>query len=148
MSDWKSVFKKNEVFVTLSDDMKERLFGICEVVELGEDEVVYKEGTVGHDLHVLLDGRIRIEKSSGYGSDEAGEVVANIRPGQVFGELSFVDCIPHSATAVTKGKKNAFAKFSRKDFDLLREADPEFGNRFNMALASLLTVRVRRSARG
>lgn len=147
MRNWEKQFNASEILVPLSDEMKKRLFDICEVVEKGEEEIVYREGTTGHDLFILLSGRVRIEKSVGFGEDGDGDLVANVRPGQVFGELSFVDCIPHSATAVTKGKKNVMVRFSRNDFDRLCIETPEFGSRFNMALASLLTVRVRRSSR-
>lgn len=60
-------------------------------------EVVFHQGDPGDALYVVVEGRVKITLPSDTG-DEA--ILATLRPGDFFGELSLLDGAPRSATAV------------------------------------------------
>jgi CRP/FNR family cyclic AMP-dependent transcriptional regulator len=62
-------------------------------------EVVFHQGDPGDSLHVVSDGAVKIVLPSAEG-DEA--IIATLRPGDFFGELSLLDGAPRSATAVAQ----------------------------------------------
>ena len=48
---------------------------------------ILTEGTVGHDLFLLRSGYVRVERTE----SGAGIALARFGPGQVFGEMAFVE---------------------------------------------------------
>lgn len=73
---------------------------------LQRGDVLFNEGDTGNQLYVVLDGKIKLGRSSADGRES---LVAVLGPGQMFGELSFFDPGPRSATAtaVTDSKLSA-----------------------------------------
>ncbi len=61
------------------------------------NEVIFHQGDPGDALHVVHAGSVKIVLPSPEG-DEA--IIATLRPGDFFGELSLLDGAPRSATAV------------------------------------------------
>jgi CRP/FNR family cyclic AMP-dependent transcriptional regulator len=59
-------------------------------------EVIFHQGDPGDSLHIVARGRVKIVLTSPEG-DEA--IVATVRPGDFFGELTLIDGAPRSATA-------------------------------------------------
>ncbi len=59
-------------------------------------EVIFHQGDPGDALHIVARGRVKIVLTSPEG-DEA--IVATVRPGDFFGELTLIDGAPRSATA-------------------------------------------------
>ncbi|MBA3720668.1 MAG: Crp/Fnr family transcriptional regulator, partial [Nocardioidaceae bacterium] len=64
--------------------------------ELERGEVLFNEGDSGDRLYVVLDGKIKLGRTSGDGREN---LLAVLGPGQMFGELSLFDPGPRSATA-------------------------------------------------
>ena len=62
------------------------------------NEVIFHQGDPGDALHVIIGGAVKILLPSAEG-DEA--IIATLRPGDFFGELSLLDGRPRSATATT-----------------------------------------------
>ena len=67
--------------------------------------VIVAEGAPGDSMHVVADGYVRIVVSSGNG-DEA--TVAVVGPGDCFGELSLLDGLPRSASAIASTSVQTF----------------------------------------
>ena len=61
------------------------------------NEVIFHQGDPGDSLHIVGSGAVKIVLPSTEG-DEA--IIATLRPGDFFGELSLLDGAPRSATAV------------------------------------------------
>jgi len=82
-----------------------QLFASCTAKELtliarAADEVTVDEGTdivtegsLGHEFYLILEGRASVSRG--------GERVAELGPGQYFGELSLLDGAPRNATITT-----------------------------------------------
>jgi CRP-like cAMP-binding protein len=58
--------------------------------------VIFREGSTGAELYLILEGRVRISREvSGMGE----EALAILGPGDAFGEMSVIDDFPRSADA-------------------------------------------------
>jgi CRP-like cAMP-binding protein len=59
-------------------------------------DIIFKEGSTGGELYLILDGKVRISRDvSGMGE----EALAVLGPGDAFGEMSLIDDFPRSADA-------------------------------------------------
>lgn len=77
----------------LSDEQARVLADLGSVSELAEGEFLIEEGTTDDSLYVLLDGRLEVVKKAGMGEAVTLHI---LRPGDITGELSFVDRQPHT----------------------------------------------------
>ncbi len=64
--------------------------------QLGSGEILFHEGDHGEDMFVVQSGRIRITKA--VGGEE--RVLAEMTPGEFFGEMAILNHEPRNATAV------------------------------------------------
>lgn len=106
-------------------------------LSLGDSEIVFTEGSGGHELYILLSGFIEIVGSCGR-LDE--NVFAVLEPGEIFGEMSHFDDALRSATARSRGKSRLLA-FSRENFSLIFQLHPKWTTR----LIDGLSKRIRRT---
>ncbi|MDT8446464.1 MAG: pentapeptide repeat-containing protein [bacterium] len=66
------------------------------------DEVIFKEGTRGDKMYIILAGTVRISRPIGGGKEE---VLVKLGPGACFGEMGIIDQSPRSARATADGDK-------------------------------------------
>jgi CRP-like cAMP-binding protein len=72
------------------------------MLEAGEErtydhgDVIVHAGDSGHELHVVLEGSVNVER--------AGRVVRALAPGDLFGEVSILDGGPRTADVVAVGE--------------------------------------------
>ena len=94
------VLRQTPLFSGLDDDAAESLRSSLAETRLRRGETLFREGDSGDRLYVVLDGKIKLGRSSPDGREN---LMAVLGPGQMFGELSLFDPGPRSltATAVT-----------------------------------------------
>jgi len=98
---------------------------------------IFHEGDAGDALYVVVDGRVRISRLSGSGSEAT---LALVGAGDCFGELSLFDARPRSATATAQLATRTFV-VSRDDFvSWVRERPGA-----SLALLETLSLRLRRT---
>ncbi len=111
--------------------------------------VIFREGEDGDTLHLILEGKVKISRTS---SDGRESVLAVLGPGEVFGELSLFDPGPRTATA-TALTDLAYASLDHADLrpwlgtrpeaaELLLQVLARRLRRTNSALADLVFVDV------
>ena len=61
----------------------------------GPDEYIFREGDIGQNIFYILSGRVRMEKSAG----QAKKVLAEMGPGEYFGEMAALIHAPRTASA-------------------------------------------------
>jgi uncharacterized protein YjbI with pentapeptide repeats len=66
-----------------------------------DNEVVFKEGTRGDKMYIIITGGIRISRPIGRKEEE---VLARLETGQLFGEMGPIDQSPRSARATAEGE--------------------------------------------
>jgi CRP-like cAMP-binding protein len=80
---------------------------VADEVELEANQEIFKEGDQGTDLFIIVTGEVAVTRE--------GEHIANLGPGEAFGEMAVLDEAPRSATAK-----------ATKDTLLLRIGSEEF----------------------
>lgn len=106
------------------------------VVEEGEDLIV--KGDPSLDLYIVTSGSFKVY------DDTLGEdfVHAILDKGDIFGEMSFMDGTPRSASvkALVNG---TLLRMGRKEFDNLLASSPDTAMLFIFTLARVITRRLR-----
>jgi CRP/FNR family cyclic AMP-dependent transcriptional regulator len=95
-------------------------------------EVIFHQDDPGDALHIVARGRVKIVLTSAEG-DEA--IVATVRPGDFFGELTLIDGAPRSATATAVDRVETLV-LARERFRELLEANPVLRDNLEMGLAA------------
>ncbi len=90
------VLRQAPLFSGLDDESASSLDSSMTPRSLRRGEVLFHEGDDGDQLYVVTDGKIKLGRTSPDGREN---LLAILGPGQMFGELSFFDPGPRSATA-------------------------------------------------
>src|SRR3546814_287137 len=101
---------------------------------LRRGEVLFHEGDSGDKLYVVLEGKVKLGRTS---SDGRENLLAILGPGAMFGELSLFDPGPRSAT-VTTVTDAAFASLSHADLLRWLEGRPAVAHGLLSQIASRL----------
>jgi flavin reductase (DIM6/NTAB) family NADH-FMN oxidoreductase RutF len=80
------------VFSSLSAPVRERILAAGEERDYEEGAVVVRRGETGHELFVILEGRVRVERD--------GRTVGELSSGDFFGELAVLDGRPRAADVI------------------------------------------------
>lgn len=109
--------------------------------EAKKDAVIFKEGTKGMFMCIVLSGRVDILKQ-----DQEGEQkkVATVRPGKSMGEMSLLDELPYSATAVAR-EDSQLLLLTRMNFERLDREQPVLCNSVLRQIARLMSLRLRQT---
>ena len=92
------VLRQAPLFSGLDDDAAGALEASMSPLSLKRGEVLFNEGDDGNQLYVVTEGKIKLGRTSPDGREN---LLAILGPGQMFGELSFFDPGPRSATATS-----------------------------------------------
>ena len=114
------------------------LMARCEHRTYEADEVLLDEGEHHRAIFVIREGHVRIERSHG-GFDLA---VASIGPGEIFGEMSFVEDNPASARVVADEPVKVDI-IEAEHVKSLVQKDLGFYGRFYRSVAAILSRRLR-----
>ena len=98
-------------------------------------ETFVQEGRRTHGVYVLLQGAAAMH-IPGHGPDR------DIGPGEVCGEISFLDELPATANVIARDETEAYY-LDRPTLQSLFELFPHLGSRFYRSLASILSRRLR-----
>jgi len=84
-----------------------------------DGEVLLPEAARDPIVHVVVEGRVQVVKDSVHGRT----VLHTLKPGDLVGELSFMDDEPRYATLLASGPTKVLC-LSRTDFETLVETEP------------------------
>jgi CRP/FNR family transcriptional regulator, cyclic AMP receptor protein len=87
--------------------------------DLKDGEVLLPEGARDGHLHVVVSGRIDVFKDGAHGRT----LLHTVEPGDLVGELSFMDDEPRYATLVASGPTEVLV-LDRRDFETLVDREP------------------------
>jgi len=91
------------------------LAGKATTVEFPAGHVIARQGEIGTGFFVVVEGGVRVVRD--------GEVVAQLGPGDFFGELSILDRMPRNASVVAAAATTCLALASW-DFDAVLLEQP------------------------
>lgn len=114
------------------------LNGCGSTINARANETLIREGQQQDRLYVVLEGRVRISCVK----EAAPVVIAEIREGEIFGEMAVID--PDRASATVETTTNSELWFiTRDDFYRLVGENKEIGVKMLFGLANGLVKRVR-----
>lgn len=95
-------------------------------------EVIFHQGDPGDALHIVAAGSVKIVLTSPEGEEA---IVATLKPGDFFGELTLIDGAPRSASAVAIAPTETLL-LARSRFRQLIETTPALRDTLEMSLAA------------
>ena len=119
----------------LDDTDIDWMAGVGQVRALAPGAVLVREGVPVAELFIVLKGHLEIRVGA------AGRL-ARRGPGEIIGEMSFVDSAPPSASVIADGPATVFA-IDKARVEARIRSDAGFGCRFFRALALFLADRLR-----
>jgi CRP/FNR family transcriptional regulator, cyclic AMP receptor protein len=126
------LLKGIDLFAAVPSEELAAIARIAEVVHVGADEVVIREGELGDALYFVVDGSAAVTKGD--------RRLAELTSRGVFGELALLDPGPRSAT-VAATSELTLLKIGRDDFVEILAARPEVP----LGVIKMLARRVRES---
>jgi CRP/FNR family cyclic AMP-dependent transcriptional regulator len=102
--------------------------------EYETSEVIFEEGSVGHELFVVLDGKVDIVKQSGAGRTR----IITLGKGEFFGEMAVIDGSARSASAIAATPNTRVMRINHARFVYLVSQQPAFALMIMDALSKRL----------
>lgn len=103
-------------------------------------ETVFTQGDIGRALFIVFSGKIalsRLDRESG-----KSEIIAEVRPGEFFGEMALLEEMPRTATVYALEETRVFMLFKIK-LETLLFARPRIGVVIATQLARIMSARLR-----
>ena len=119
----------------------EELAKICKPACFNAGEVIVAEDARGRDLYFIKSGRAQINLGGPSARDDAG-TISKILPGEVFGELGFIDGARRSTWVVAIDEVETI-QIGWEDFHQLTETDSKIAYKFIYNLALVIAERLR-----
>ena len=126
----------------IDDDLK-MLAEIAKVKEYYKNGIIFRENDVEDSIYVLLQGKVAIERRIMPNQQAIHAHIQNVRRGQLFGEMGFIERRSRSATAVAKGHVRLI-QFDIEELEHLIALHEMLGLRLFRTIAELLSRRLRR----
>lgn len=134
-----NVLRKSPSFGGLDEESLEAIGALCTNRHFEPGETVFRQGEPGTTLLGVLSGRIRITVSSETGQELH---LNRIEPGEIIGEIAFIDGGLRTATGTAAEPTTCFA-IQRSPFFALLDRRPQIARH----LLNLLCARVRWTSR-
>jgi CRP-like cAMP-binding protein len=136
-----------EMFDNLSSTQLELVASICDSQSYNKNQIVFRENDSSDELYVIGRGAVEILVNPGFvdAEEEIYEsiVIAELRQGQVVGEVALVDQGMRSATARIAQDGTWLLQMPRKRLMLLCDTYPELGYKIMKNLAADLAQKMR-----
>jgi CRP-like cAMP-binding protein len=124
-----AALKRVPLFEDLSRRELVELARVCEDIELPADKVLCKEGEVGQEFFVIVEGQAEVTTN--------GKHVATRKGGDFVGEISLLEKTHRTATVTAKTPVRLFV-LTRMDFRRLVSENPNVQRKVLQALARRL----------
>jgi CRP-like cAMP-binding protein len=118
--------KRAPLFEGFSRKELTQLARVSEDMEIPQGQVLCREGELGHEFFVIVEGETEVTKN--------GKPVAQRGGGDFIGEIALVEETPRTATVTAKTPLRVFVLTS-KDFHHLLEEHPKVQGKVMRALA-------------
>ncbi|MDD2772777.1 MAG: cyclic nucleotide-binding domain-containing protein [Elusimicrobiales bacterium] len=102
-------------------------------------ETLFEEGDIGRALFIVAAGNVQLLRKNAEGR---GEAIAEVRPGEIFGEMALLEEMPRTAGAVAAEKTKVYLFYKNKLEHLLYN-HPRIGVVIIHYLARTLSARLR-----
>ncbi len=130
------------IFKGLTDDELKAMAEIVTPDIIPAGKQFFEEGEVTCPcVYIIQKGKVDVQKRN---KDGDLLTLSVQREGSFFGELSFIDNKPHSATLTTASEESVVLRIDRSDFDKLVQRYPAAGYKVLMNITQDISALVRR----
>jgi serine/threonine protein phosphatase PrpC/CRP-like cAMP-binding protein len=130
------VLKRMPLFKHLTYKEIMRLLNVTVVKEYKPQENIFKEGSEGEDLFIILNGKIRLHKGEAF--------ITHLERGAHFGEMALVDRSKRSASATAEESSRALVLRRRDFYEIIRK-EPVLATKLLWSFVQVLTERLRKT---
>jgi CRP-like cAMP-binding protein len=134
-----TVLRRCALFESLSAEQVEKVAEIATERHVAEGQPIFREGSTGDEMYVVVAGTVRISKEIPGAGEEA---LTLLGPGSYFGEMAAIDDAPRSADAVAHTACGLLA-IRREDLDRLMFLDKDLAYAVLWAFVRTLSSRLR-----
>jgi CRP/FNR family cyclic AMP-dependent transcriptional regulator len=117
------------LFEGLSRKELVELARVCEDLEVESGKVLCKEGQIGHEFFVIVDGKVQVTQK--------GRRVRTLSSGDFLGEIALITEMPRTATVTAETPVRLFV-LTRRDFRDVLAKNPNVERKVLRALARRL----------
>lgn len=103
-------------------------------------ETIFAQGDIGRALFIVFSGKIALSRLDA--AAQKSDVIAEVNPGEFFGEMALLEEMPRTATATAAEETKVFMLFKIK-LDSLLFSYPKIGVVIAAQLAKILSARLR-----
>lgn len=133
-----NVLLRIKVLAGLKEDQLQSFASYMEILTLESMATAVKEGDRGDAMFLILEGEVRVRVMR----DGKESILATLKAGEFFGEVSLLDEGPRSADVVANDR-STLLKISTASFDRIRHEAPALAEPFLHALSQILVGRLR-----
>jgi CRP-like cAMP-binding protein len=128
------------IFQGFTVDEYEQVLALLEQEAYAKGDVIIDEGKSQQDLWIVVKGSCEVVKMN---KSKVERQLATLETGAVFGEMSFFQKAPHSATvrALTAVK---VLRLTRERFEQLQTGSPSAANKIAVSVLAVMAQRIRR----
>jgi CRP/FNR family transcriptional regulator, cyclic AMP receptor protein len=143
------ILSLTDMFENFTKTQLELVAALCEPNSYAEGDIVFEENASSDDLYIIRSGRVEILVDPARVGYEQGQVemsvIAELRQGQILGEVALVDQGLRSATVRVSAENTQLLRISRQRLMLLCDTYPELGYKLMKNLAADLALKIRNS---
>ena len=140
-------------FAKLTDKEGQTLFQSMQPRSFAAGHEIITQGALQGTMYLVVKGELKVERHPTTDADEREYVkasnavlIAELGPGQVIGEMSFLDRAPAGATVTALTDIEVLA-IGRAEIEQIRAMDQTFPDRFYQCLAMSLVEKLRATSR-
>lgn len=130
------------LFRYFTEEERDRIEAIGQVRRVPTDALLIRAGELDSTLFTIEDGHLDIVVVR----DGESAVVATVGPGDVLGEVSFIDDSPRSVS-VKAGEETTIRSWDKRTLSEALAFEPQLLAKFAVAMSELLVERLRDTAR-
>jgi CRP-like cAMP-binding protein len=134
-----TVLRRCALFESLSAEQVEKVAEIATGRDVAEGQPIFRDGSTGDEMYVIVAGTVRISKEIPGAGEEA---LTLLGPGSYFGEMAAIEDAPRSADAVAHTACGLLA-IRREDLDRLMFLDKDLAYAVLWAIVRTLSSRLR-----
>lgn len=134
------IFKGIPLFQDCTSPELQKLAAVCQKVRARAGEEIFAAGAAGDALFVIREGQVAVIKLAL--KEIAEEVVADLGPGEIFGEMALFGKETRSATIRAMTDVRLF-RIKREYFEKLMDEDHELALKIYRRINMILTDRLR-----
>lgn len=133
------ILAKIPAFKAFNTDEIKELSERLNIEEVDAQWSIFNENQIGDDsMYFILDGAVKIIKKT----KNEEKVLANLKAGDFFGEMSMLQPAPRSASAVTI-RPSKLVRLSDRDYNDFKRTKPAIVVKFNDIFIATLIQRLR-----